>query len=76
MFSASSGSVIGSKYKSSITVSSVYGSALYGKYVVATIYATSSNYILIYNTELSSFSIKLYSVNTLYSWDFETSTGR
>ena len=74
-FYVSDGSVVGSKYASSISCSAVYGSVLSGSYLVATLY-WSDPYILIFNTALSTFLIEKLSGYNLYCLSVDSQSGR
>ena len=72
-FSASTGSVIGTRYKSNNYVNDVYGSALNGDYLVAV--TQNVALLVIYKISTSTFTITSYSEN-LYGWEVEPSSGR
>ena len=72
--SVSDGSVRTTRYKSGTTVSSVWGSALNGDYVVATTQSPVS--LAIYSISSSTFTIKSFSGYALYGWRVEPSSGR
>ena len=72
--SVSDGSVATTRFKSSISVPDLYGSALNGDYVVATV--SSPNCILIYSISTSTFTIKTFTPGTLRGWAVEPSSGR
>ena len=74
-FYVSDGSVVGSKYASSISCSAVYGSVLSGSYLVATLY-WSDPFILIFNTALSTFLIEKLSGYNLYCLSVDSQSGR
>ena len=59
-FEASSGRVIDSRYKSSISLDYVYGSALNGNYLIVTAKDSmiSKNYLVLFNLITSTFIIK------------------
>ena len=71
--SVSDGSVTTARYKSSGTVSDLYGSALSGDYVVSTTQSPVS--VVIYSISSSAFTIKSYS-GSLFGWGVEPSSGR
>ena len=73
--SVSDGSVKTTRYKSSITVTSVFGSALNGDYVVTTTYSSSPSLVM-YSISSSAFTIKSFSGPSLYGWGVEPSSGR
>ena len=70
--STSTGSVIGARYKSSVSSNPIYGSALNGDYIVATAYI----YLVVYKISSSTFIIKSFTGLYLYGWGVEPSTGR
>ena len=72
--SVSTGSVIGNRYKSSVSVQFVWGWAFNGDYFVATTANPSS--LIIYNTYTSTFLIKSFSGSLLYGWAVEPTSGR
>ena len=74
-FNVTDGSVIGSRYKSSITWKIAFGSALYGDYIAASVTCGTSWYVLLYNISTSTFLIRLFSGAT-YLVSLETSSGR
>ena len=63
-FSASTGSVIGTRYKSSSSISSVYGLAQSGDYFVAV--TSSANLLVLYKISTSEFTIKRFSTVIFY----------
>ena len=69
------GSVVTTRYKSSIVVLYVEGTALNGDYLVATCYSTSS-YVVMYSLSSSTFTIKSFSGDDLQEWGVEPSSGR
>ena len=77
-FNVSTGSLIGSRYKSSITLGNVYGSALMGNYLLATITTNipSQYYVLMYNIVTDIFTIRKSNFILLYQWGAEPSTER
>ena len=77
-FDVSTGSVVGSRYKSSITIGNVYGSALIGNYLLATLVSTSLSpyYAIMYNIATSTFIFRQYVSSSLFQWGIETSTGK
>ena len=72
--SVSDGSVATTRYKSSASVLSVYGSALNGDYLVATTYSLTS--IVIYSISSSAFTIRSFSGFALRGWGVEPFSGR
>ena len=62
---ATNGDVIGSRYKSSISLKSVYGFKQNGDYLLATIY-NPFYYLLLINTQSISFIIYKFSGNGIY----------
>ena len=72
--SVSDGSVATTRYKSSTTVTYLWGSALNGDYVVAT--TSSQTSLVIYRISSSTFTIKSFAGNNLYGWGVEPSSGR
>ena len=72
--SVSDGSVETTRYKSSTTLSSVWGSALNGDYVVAT--TSSPTSLVIFSISSSAFTIKSFSDLYLFGWGVEPSSGR
>ena len=71
--SVADGRVTTTRYKSSVTVSAVHGSALNGDYVVAMTYSSTS--VVMYSISSSTFIIKSFS-GILYGWVVEPSSGR
>ena len=74
--SASSGTVMSSRYRSSTSWSNVYGISQSGKYVVATVYWTPSQYLVILNTDTFQFTSKQFSGSYLYQVAVEPTTAR
>ena len=74
-FATASGSVIGTRYKSSILWSQVYGSVIQGDYVLCTAGWSSQN-LVIFNTISSTFIIKSFSDSNLYNLASDSLTGR
>ena len=77
-FDVSTGNVIGSRYKSSIPIGNVYGSALIGNYLLTTLVSTSLTiyYAIMYNIATSTFIFRQYLSTSLFQWGIETSTGK
>lgn len=71
--SVTSGSVIGSRYKSSVTVMYIFGSVLNGDYALAT--TNGPNVLVIFSLSTSTFTIKNFSGN-LYNLSIELSSCR
>ena len=69
--SVSSGSVTTTRYKSSVSVSYVWRSALNGDYIVAATDTPAS--LLLYSISSSAFTIKSFSGNNLNGWGVEPS---
>ena len=72
--SVTGGSMVTTRYKSSTSVSRVWGSALNGDYVVATTESPTS--LIMYSISSSTFTIKSFSGYNLYGWVVEPSSGR
>ena len=72
--SVSTGSVVGTRYKSSVTTNYVWGSALNGDYLIASVESPTS--LVMYSLSTSTFTIKWFSGTYLYGWGVEPSTGR
>ena len=73
----SDGSVATTRYKSSVSVSQVWGSTQNGDYVVATTYFSSTSISLVmYSISSATFTIKSFSSNYLLGWAVEPSSGR
>ena len=77
-FDVSTGSVVGSRYKSSITIGNVYGSALIGDYILATLVSTSLSpfYAIMYNIATETFIFRQYISTSLFQSGIETPTGK
>ena len=73
---ATSGNLIGSQYKSSISWSYVYGFAETEYFLAATVQWSTDYNLLIFNKGIASFKSKKYTMNNLYGWTIETKTGR
>ena len=71
--SALTGSVTADRFKSSISITYITGSALYGDYAIA---STNTPSLLIYKISSASFIVKLSSMNNHYSWAVESTSGR
>ena len=67
-FDVPTGNLIGSRYKSSITLGNVYGSALMGNYLLATVTTNIPflYYVLMYNIATNTFTLRVSSSITLY----------
>ena len=65
---------VGNRYKSSISWTNVWGSAVNGDYIAASFY-WSSPYLLMFNRATNLFGIKLFSGGYLYGIGLDT-TGR
>ena len=74
VISVSDGS-ISNRYKSSIMCSNVYGSGTNGDYIVASVYCSSSQYLLTFSIATNLFDVKLFSGTILYGIGLDT-TGR
>ena len=72
--SASTGNVAATRFRSSVLVSYVYGSALNKDYLIATTF--SPNSLVIYGLNTFVFTIKSFSGSQLFGWGVEPSTGR
>ena len=70
----SDGSVATTRYKASVSVATIWGSALNGDYVIAT--TSSPTFLVIYKISSSTFTIKSFAGNNLYGWGVEPSSGR
>ena len=73
-FSVSDGSVVGSRFKSSISWRKVWGACQNEKYTMFTAQCISQ-FLLIQDKNSSVFTIKAFS-GTLYDVDIEPNTGR
>ena len=71
--SVSDGSVLTTRYRSSISVDGLYGSNLNGDYVIAS--TSSATYLVIYSISTFTFSIKSF-LSYTYSIGLELSSGR
>ena len=69
------GDVIGSRYKSSISLSAIYGFKQNGDYLLATLYY-SSYYLLLVNIKSFSFTIRKFTGNSLYGLAVNSNIGR
>ena len=65
-FNKSDGAVIGSRYKSSISIYSIYGSAQKGDLIVLTVYDTSNYYLAMLNTTSNVLVTKQFSGTGLF----------
>ena len=74
-FSVSSGNVINSRYKSSIYIANVQGSAQNGEYILVTVSDTSASYVLLFNIVTLEFIVRGFST-TLYGSGIEKLSGR
>ena len=74
-FSPSNGSILSSRYKSSISCTAVYGAAANGDYIIATT-NWGSLYLIVHNTVTSAFEIKTFSGDNLYGWEIDSTSGR
>ena len=73
--STSTGSVIGARFKSSVTIASVFGSTIKGDYITITTQSFTS--LIIYNLSSSKFNIKSSSIVTsLFGWGFDPLSSR
>ena len=72
--SASDGSVVATRYKSSVYVGAVYGSALNGDYLAAA--TSSANALLLYSISTSIFTIKSASTISFIELWVEPLSGR
>ena len=75
-FAASDGSIVGSRYKSSVVLDGVYGLTKFGDYIIPAISSGTSYYLMIYNTASSTFIYKKMSAYYIYGVAYETQTGR
>ena len=77
-FDVSTGNVVGSRYKSSISIGNVYGSALIGDYLLATLRSNSlyPYYAIMYNIATETFIFRQYVSTSLFQSGIETSTGK
>ena len=74
-FSISNGSVLGSRYRSNISCSGIYGSVLSDSYVVVTALCQNA-YLILFNTISSAFTIRMFSGTKLYSVGLDAYSGR
>ena len=74
-FTLSDGSVSGTRYKSAVLWTAVYGSVLTGNYLITTSYC-SGPFIVIFDTVLSSFTVRVFSGSYLYGLAIDKSSGR
>ena len=74
--SFANGSVIGNRYRSSVTWMQVYGSAINGNYVAANLVWSSISYLVLYNTATSAINLKTFNGDTLVGLSVEPSVGR
>ena len=65
-FNKTNGAVIGSRYKSSISIYYIYGSAQKGDLIILTVYGTSNYYLVMLNTTSNMFTMKQFSGGALY----------
>ena len=75
-FSASDGSVISSRYKSTISLSYVWGATISGDYLVTTAWSVNFWYLVILNKVSTQSSIRLFNGKDLFGWTIESSSGR
>lgn len=71
--SVSTGTAVGSRYKSSTIITSVNSAALNGNYLLAS--TSTEDSVIMYNLLSSSFTIKSFS-STIYGWSVELYSGR
>ena len=69
------GSVIGTRYKSDNECNFVWGAAISGDYVLASVYDTY-HYLILFNTAKDTLITKKFLGTALYSWSAEFDTGR
>ena len=72
----SNGSVIGTRYRSSISWGGAGKTLLNGDYVVISAYWNSLQFVILFNTVTSTFNIKQFAGNYLNGCILEPSTGR
>ena len=70
------GSVIGSRYRSSISWTAVNGSAKNSNMLLFSIVCLPNNYLLMFNTSSYEFTIKQLAIVNLYGMTFESATGK
>ena len=73
-FAVADGSVVGTRYRSSIYWVNVYGSAQRGDYIIVTVKAPPY-YLIVYNMVFGTFKIKGFN-GDLYGWALELNSGR
>ena len=69
------GTVLSSRYKSTLLWSYVYGSALSGDYLAANA-KCSIPYLVLFSTKTSLFTVKSFSFNNLFGLSAEIASGR
>ena len=75
-FNAASGAVVGNRYKSSISMYSIFGSVLMGNYIITTPFEGTPNYFMLFNTVTQAFTIKKFSAFRFEPLVIEPSSGR
>ena len=75
-FNAASGAVVGNRYKSSVSMSAVFGSVLMGNYIITTPFEGTPNYYMLFNTVTQTFTIKKFSGFRFEPLAIEPSSGR
>ena len=75
-FLSSDGSISGSRYKSNLAVSFVYGCSLNGNYLVALTLVSSVAHLVIINISTFSFASKQFSGSVLNCITFDSYSGR
>ena len=75
-FNTTSGSAIGNRYKSSIGMSSIFGSLLLGDYIITTPFEGTPNYFMLFNIVTQKFTIKRFSGFRFAPLAVEPSSGR
>ena len=74
-FKTLDGSILGTKYKTTISWSSAFSSVVNGDNVIATLLCTQY-YLVIYNVASDSFTFKSFSNGFLYGLGVESGSGR
>ena len=75
-FNAASGALVGNRCKSSVSMSSVFGSVLMGNYIITTPFQGTPNYFMLFNTVTQAFTIKKFLAFRFEPLVIEPSSGR